>query len=48
MHWVLLHLIEDVALEDVAEEAVMSFLQAIEVVHEYKIIGLENRYFAQG
>ena len=47
MHWVLLHLIEDAALEDVAEEALVCLLEALKVVLEGFSFCLEHLNFAK-
>ena len=47
MHWVLLHLSKGVTLENVAEESVMSLLQAFEIVLKDLIVGFENLDFAE-
>ena len=40
MHWILLHLTVHVALENVAEESIMSFFKAFKIVLEHLIIYL--------
>ena len=47
MHWVLLHLVEDMALENVAEEAVVGFLEALKVVLEDIVLRLKHLHLAQ-
>lgn len=47
MHWVLLHLIEDAALEDVAEEALVGVLEALEVALEGFSFHLEHLNLAK-
>ena len=48
MHRVLLHLSESVALENVAEEAVMSFLEALKIILKDLIISLKHLHLAEG
>ena len=48
MHWVLLHLIEDAALEDVAEEALVGVLEALKVALEGFSFHLEHLNLAKG
>ena len=47
MHWVLLHLIEDAALEDVAEEALVGVLEALKVALERFSFHLEHLNLAK-
>ena len=47
MYRVLLHLVENASLENVAKEALMSFLQALEVILKGFSLCLENLYFAK-
>ena len=47
MHWVLLHLVENIALENVTEEAVVSLLQTLKVMLENVVLGLKHLHFPQ-
>lgn len=48
MDWVLLHLSKDRALEDVAEEAIMSFFETLKVVLKDLIFSLKDLNFSKG
>lgn len=48
MHRVLLHLVEDIALEYVAEEALMGLLETLEVILEGLSFSLEQPHFSEG
>ena len=47
MHWVLLHLSKGITLENVAEEAVMSFLEAIEIILKDLVVSFKHLDFAE-
>ena len=46
MHWVLLHLSKGVTLENVAEESVMSFFKAVEIVLKDLVVSFKHLDFA--
>ena len=47
MHRVLLHLVEDISLENVAEEALVGLLEALKVILECLGLSLEHPHFSE-
>lgn len=48
VHWVLLHLLELVSLEDISQEPIMSLLETLQVVLKHLVTSFEYLYFTQG